>query len=323
MARNIHPLLQREEMIFTPPDVAGKRILVTGSRGSIGTQVGDRLKELGAIVEGFDVADGFDVSDLATCMELISKFRPDAIVHLAAEKYATHAESDPYNVVNLNAHGTHYLCSTAQKFGVKTLVAATTCKSIQPETVYGASKLISDRIVLNHGYTVGRFFNVVETAGNVFEIWGDRIKNNQELHVTPCRRYFISTNEAVGFMVHLLGVEPGRYAPFPGEPVLITEMAERFAPGYPTKVLPPRRGDRLVEPLIGNHEAYILKGNLMVIDNPHDHPATDAEDGMLPAFEKAEKENKKAASKPTAKKNAKKPAKTSPAKSKKPKATVR
>jgi FlaA1/EpsC-like NDP-sugar epimerase len=296
MKRNIHKLLQREENIFEAPDVKGMRVLVTGSRGSIGTQVGQRLKELGAIVQGFDVMDGFDVSDLNTCMELISKFKPDAIVHLAAEKYATHAEADPYKVVNLNAHGTHYLCSTAQKFGVKTLVAATTCKSIQPETVYGASKLISDRIVLNHGYTVGRFFNVVETAGNVFEIWGDRMKNDEELLVTPCRRYFISTNEAVSFMVHLLGVESGRYAPFPGKPALITEMAERFAPGYPTRVLPPRRGDRLVEPLIGEHETYELKGNLMVIDNLHDHPASAEEEGMLPAFERQEKTSKNSSS---------------------------
>lgn len=282
MANKAHPLLGREENVFTPPKVAGERILVTGSRGSIGPIACEQLAKLGATVDGFDVADGYDVSDLATCMELIHKFKPTAIIHLAAEKYATLAEAEPFKVVNLNAHGTHYLCNTAKKFGVKTLVAATTCKSIEPETVYGASKLISDRIVLNHGYTVGRFFNVIESAGNVFEIWGDRIKKNKELHVTPCRRYFISVNEAVGFIIHLLGVQPGRYAPYPGEPIEMKEMAKRFAPGYPTKLYPPRRGDRLVEPLIGKHEKYQLKKNLMVIDNPHDHLAEKEEINMLP-----------------------------------------
>jgi FlaA1/EpsC-like NDP-sugar epimerase len=282
MEAAVHPLLLRQEHIFSTPKVKGKRILVTGSRGSIGTMVSERLSKLGANVSGFDVVDGFDVSDLATCMDIIAEFRPEAIIHLAAEKYATSAEQDPYKVVNLNAHGTHYLCSTARKFGVRQLVAATTCKAIEPETVYGASKLISDRIVLNHGYSVGRFFNVIESAGNVFEIWGDRVKKGLDLHVTPCRRYFISVNEAVSFITYLLAVGPGRYAPFPGEPVLMTDMVKRFAPKARIKVRPPRRGDRLVEPLIGKHESYKLKDNLMVIDNPHDHPARKEEAHMSP-----------------------------------------
>lgn len=277
MSGSIHPLLGRAEAKFPEPKVKGKRVLVTGSRGSIGSMACEKLDKLGAIVEGFDVIDGYDLTDLATCMELVHAFKPDAILHLAAVKYATSAEEEPFKVVNLNAHGTHYLCSTAQKFGIKKVVAATTCKSVEPETVYGASKLISDRIVLNHGYTVGRFFNVIESAGNVFEIWENRIKDKKELHVTPCRRYFISANEAVGFILHLLDVKPGRYAPFPGESIEIKEMARRFAPGYPTKTFPPRRGDRLIEPLVGKHEEYKLMGNLMIIDNPHDHLATKEE----------------------------------------------
>lgn len=287
MPGKIHPLLHRKENIFAPPKVAGERILVTGSNGSIGSRVCDLLSNLGATVQGFDVNEGFDVTNLATCMELIHKFKPTMIIHLAAEKYATSAEADPYKVVNLNAHGTHYLCSTAQKFGVKKLIGATTCKSIEPETVYGASKLISDRIVLNHGYTVGRFYNVIESAGNVFEIWNEKMKKKEELSVTTCRRYFISVNEAVSFITHLLDEKPGRYAPFPGDPVQMVDMAERFAPGYPVKVYPPRRGDRLAEPLIGKHETYKLKGKLMVIDNPHDHLARKDEKDMLPTRDDA------------------------------------
>lgn len=184
--------------------------------------------------------------------------------------------------MNLNAHGTHYLCSTAKRFGVQKLVAATTCKAIEPETVYGASKLISDRIVLNHDFTVARFFNVIESAGNVFEIWEDRKKKALDLYVTPCFRFFISVDEAVSFITHLLMLPPGRYAPYPGDPIEMTTMVQRFAPGYPFKVVPPRRGDRLVEPLIGRHESYRLEGNLMVIHNPHDHLATSDEAGMVP-----------------------------------------
>ena len=60
----VHPLLQREESIFAPPKVAGQRILVTGSNGSIGKKVSEKLTELGAKVYGFDVDEGYDVTDL-------------------------------------------------------------------------------------------------------------------------------------------------------------------------------------------------------------------------------------------------------------------
>jgi hypothetical protein len=62
----------------------------------------------------------------------------------------------------------------------------------------------------------------------------------------------------------------------------MTEMVKRFAPGYPVKQRPPRRGDRLAEPLIGKHETYKLDDNLMIIDNPHDHPAKKEEKHMIP-----------------------------------------
>lgn len=149
-------------------------------------------------------------------------------------------------MADLNIHGTHYVCSRAAEHGVRNVIVASTCKAIEPETVYGASKLVAERIALNLGYTVARFFNVIDSAGNVFEIWRQRIAEGAPLPVTPCKRYFVSGREAVAYVVHLLGRPAGRrYAPYPGDPIDVADMATRFAgAGYPVVDVPPRRGDR-------------------------------------------------------------------------------
>jgi UDP-N-acetylglucosamine 4,6-dehydratase len=258
---------------------------VTGSSGSIGVRVCARLEGLGAVVRGFDLDGGLDVTNIHLCEYALRDFRPAYVVHLAAHKYATSAEAIPYDVANLNIHGTHYICERAAEHGVSNVIVASTCKAITPETVYGASKLVAERIALNFGFTVGRFFNVMDSAGNVFEIWQRRMELKQPLLVTPCRRYFITGREAVDYIVHLLGRPAGRrYAPWPGKPIEMTDMVQRFAPaGYPVEHVAPRRGDRVAEPLHGDHETYeTVDDVLMEISSPHDHPAAYTEDAVAP-----------------------------------------
>ena len=269
----IHPLLGREEFLLPAPDIAGERILVTGSSGSIGKAVCERIGELGGDVRGFDIEEGLDVTNIHLCEYVLREFKPGYVIHLAAHKYATTAEDDPDEVANLNVHGTHYVCSRAEAHGVRNVLVASTCKAVEPETVYGSSKLIAERIALNSGYTVARFFNVIDSAGNVFAIWRERMEAGLPLEVTPCTRYFISGEEAVSYLVHLLGRPGGaRYAPFPGEAITTMELSRWFAGAdYPVTEIPARRGDRLVEPLHGSRETFeLLDESLMVIENAHD-----------------------------------------------------
>jgi FlaA1/EpsC-like NDP-sugar epimerase len=238
--------------------------------------VADRIEELGGSVRGFDIEEGLDVTNIHLCEYVLREFKPAYVIHLAAHKYATTAEDLPYEVADLNVHGTHYICSRAKAHGVKNVLVASTCKAIQPETVYGASKLIAERIALNSGFTVARFFNVIDSAGNVFAIWRERMAAGLPLEVTPCARYFITGDEAVSYLVHLLGRPAGRYAPFPGDSITTLELSRRFAGAdYPVVHVPPRRGDRLVEPLLGARESYeLLEDSLMAIENEHDARST-------------------------------------------------
>jgi hypothetical protein len=62
-------------------------------------------------------------------------------------------------------------------------------------------------------------------------------------------------------------------------------MAARFAPDYPIEFRPPRRGDRLIEPLVGQHETFeLVDGKLMIVGSPHDMTVTD-ETLMSPSHE--------------------------------------
>ena len=87
-----------------------------------------------------------------------------------------------WNTLNINTIGTYNLLSCINE-NTKILLTST-CKSANPEVVYGASKLIAERMVLNSGGSVSRFFNVVETSGNVFSIW-DSIAEDKAIDVAP------------------------------------------------------------------------------------------------------------------------------------------
>ena len=123
------------------------------------------------------------------------------------------------------------------------VVTASTCKACEPETAYGASKLVAERVTLNAGGSVARFYNVVESSGNVFEIWSE-LDPSEPLEVTPCRRYFISLAEAVSLVVWTAILPPARYGFDPGQaagdarrrgrPLSRPRRSARFLPGAET-----------------------------------------------------------------------------------------
>jgi FlaA1/EpsC-like NDP-sugar epimerase len=262
--------------------LAGKRVLVTGAAGSIGGAAARLLSPVAHVVatdkhSGDRAVDVTLENEVASVME---EERPDVVLHLAAAKSAPDAERDPMSALEVNVLGTRNVLAYAPS-GSR-VVTASTCKACEPETAYGASKLVAERVTLNAGGSVARFYNVVESSGNVFELWAE-LSPDEPLLVTPCRRYFISLAEAVSVVIWAAVLSPARYGFDPGTPRQMRNVAAALYPGRAVKSIPPRRGDRLAEPLAAAHEQVeqdAVPGLLRIV-GAHDLAATDGR--MAPA----------------------------------------
>lgn len=257
----MHELLGRPPLEFPPPTITGKTILVTGAEGFIGQRVCAQLRKQGARVYSVDHPD-WDILG-PEFIGLVLASEPDAIIHLAAHKYAPLGEEKPYEVADLNIRGTHAVIEAAAEVGAR-VVLASTCKAADPSTAYGASKLIAERIALNAGGVVIRLVNVLGSSGSVLPIWSE-IPDGDPLPLTPCYRMWMTPGEAVGILLAGLNLVPGRYAPNvpPAEHVQL--LARRAHAGRDVRIVPYRRGDRPVERLLGENQAARSEGPLLRI----------------------------------------------------------
>lgn len=256
--------------------LAGRRVLITGAEGSIGSAVAGILGDVAEVVatdkhSGNPAVDVRVESDVAAALREAS---PEIIFHLAAAKSAPDGERDPMSALEVNVLGTRNVLAHAPE-GCH-VVTASTCKACEPETAYGASKLVAERVTLNAGGSVARFYNVVESSGNVFETWA-QLDPSEPISVTPCRRYFISLAEAVSLVVWTAILPPARYGFDPGTAREMHDVAADLYPDRTLRSIPPRRGDRVVEPLAARHEQVEQDAlpALLRIVGAHDLAATD------------------------------------------------
>ena len=225
--------------------------------------------------DGWDVLvtdlETADVRDPAGIAVAVEGFEPDVVFHLAAWKEAGAGELDPAGACLVNAIGTANVVDAASAVGAR-VVLASTCKACDPETAYGASKLIAERIVLNAAGSVVRFYNIPECGGetgNVFDLW-ESLPVSEPIPFTDCWRWFITAKQAVFTLVAAAHAGPGRFAPRPTQRHM-REVAESLYPGRELVEVPRRRGDRAVEPLHAACERILDRPDFMVrIVSPHD-----------------------------------------------------
>lgn len=242
-------------------DFKGK-ILVTGGNGSIGNGLKKRLPK--AI---FTDIEDLDVTNEEIVKEKLNSIKPDVIINIAGAKHAPLGEVDIEETLNVNTLG---VINILKHKGNAKLIQCSTCKSANPETVYGSTKLISERLVLNSGGVIARFFNVVETSGNVFELW----KEQTVIKVaTECYRHFISLDEACGLLMKCLTLPSGRYLVNSPELRNMKDIANICYPNIDKEIIPPRRGDRITEVFLATNETIekvLENGSLIKVNCTHD-----------------------------------------------------
>lgn len=241
------------------------RILVTGAAGSVG-------QALLAALRGHEVAahdeDTMDVRVPSAVAAAYRAHRPSLVYHLAAVKYAPDAEIDPVRAAQVNVGGTVHVVRQAELCGAH-VVTASTCKACDPETVYGATKLIAERVTLAAGGSVARFYNVPESSGNVFALWR-ALPPHEPIPVAPCTRYFMPLEAAVALLLRAAALPPGLYTSDPGSARQMHEVAREIYPHRATAAVPPRRGDRLVEPRHAASERLVpLGGGVEQVESVH------------------------------------------------------
>lgn len=248
-------------------------ILVTGAAGSVGRALAKQLPRA-HLTDSAWYDRHLDVTDREDVEQWVVASNPSTIYHLAGAKHAPQGERDPAHVAAVNITGTLNVLSAAAVVGAR-VVMASTCKACDPETAYGASKLIAERAVLNAGGVVVRYFNIPESDGNVFRLW-ESLPGTEPIPWTDCWRFFVSMQESVELTIAASTYPSGRYAPKPGWARHMHDVAMDLYPRRELMQVPLRRGDRYREPLCAASETTREVNGHLQVTSPHDPAADEA-----------------------------------------------
>lgn len=238
---------------------AGKRLLITGAAGSIGSALCMKLADLGcahlAMLDQFDhgllnivervrrQAPGLqttevlcDIRDSGRLEAWLRRIQPDVVIHSAALKHVHLGERHPIECVLTNLVGVRNVASVAAAAGVGHFVLISSDKAAAPTCVMGATKRLAELYL--HGFQLEndtsmrmksvRFGNVLGSQGSVLPRFDAQIEAGGPLEIThpDMERYFMSSDEAVGLILSVTALEQeqGSYFMEMGEPVSIVEL---------------------------------------------------------------------------------------------------
>jgi len=291
-------LLPRDAISFDREEVhrlvTGRRILVTGAAGSIGSEIARQVAgHAPASLVLLDINENelyflvrqlqelypqlplssivADIRDQDRLMRVGKEHKPQYVFHAAAHKHVPLMEDSPEEAIKNNVFGTQNVARMADTCGAERFVLISTDKAVHPSSVMGASKRLAEMVIRDiaahsrTAFTAVRFGNVLGSAGSVVPLFKQQIQRGGPVTVThpDCTRYFMTIPEAVGLVV-LAGL--GGYGELcildMGAPVRIAELAANMitmAGLVPGKDIPIvytglRPGEKIEETLLSEEE---------------------------------------------------------------------
>jgi perosamine synthetase len=263
----LEDLLGRSRIVFNGGSedlrecYAGKRILITGGAGSIGSELvrqmarlkPERLlmldKDENSLYEmGLQIREEYNgelvqlvanVRDRGRMQRIFDEYRPHVVFHAAAYKHVSMMELEPCEAVLNNIIGSRNVIELSEKFHADRFVMISTDKAVNPTSVMGATKRVAEMIVRRQALQNGttrfccvRFGNVLGSRASVVPLFERRIAEKKNIQVThpEVKRYFMTIPEAVQLVIKAgtLGMEGETFALDMGDPIKIIDLAREM-----------------------------------------------------------------------------------------------
>jgi len=274
-----------KESLTAVSTLTGSDILITGGTGSFGKafirQLLDHHDPARVVVFSRDELKQYEVRQLFNDDSRLRWFLGDVrdvdrlrramhgveyVVHAAALKQVDTAEYNPFEYVRTNIAGSQNVVEAAIDAGVRKVVALSTDKASSPINLYGATKLVADKLFVsaNHyaahhdtRFAVVRYGNVMGSRGSVIPFFEKLAAQGKSLPITDKRmtRFWISLPAAVRFVVDSFDLMAGGELYVPRIPSMrVLDLASAVAPDAPTHEIGIRPGEKLHEEMISPEE---------------------------------------------------------------------
>ena len=255
-------LLGRKEVQLDRSSISqyiyGKRVLVTGAGGSIGSELVrncltfdpdllilldqsehnlfkiEKECEQSKHPVSFQPILG-DIRDKTLLQRVFSSFNPDVVFHAAAYKHVPMQEDHPWEAILTNIQGTLNLIDAAEDYNVNRFVLVSTDKAVNPTNIMGATKRVAEKLIQsksidsNVKFMAVRFGNVIGSSGSVIPTFQEQIRNGGPITITNpnMQRYFMSISEAAQLILQAgaMGTGGEIYVLDMGKPVNIQNIA--------------------------------------------------------------------------------------------------
>lgn len=303
---DVEDLLGREEVNLNTKQIESfikdKVVLITGAAGSIGSELSRQTAkfspnllllldqdETGIFNISKELESNFsdlkiqsliaDIRDKEKISKIFEKFQPKIVFHAAAYKHVPLMEENPDEAVKNNIFGTENLASASLKQGVEKFILISTDKAVNPTSVMGVTKRVSEMICQaynqkNHTKFISvRFGNVLNSRGSVIPTFREQIKRGGPVEVThrDMKRYFMLTSEACLLVMQAGAMGQGGevFVLDMGKPIKIWDLAKEmirlsgFEPDKDIAIvfIGTRPGEKLFEEMLTAEEGTIATQN--------------------------------------------------------------
>ncbi len=274
MKKNLNPIVTKE--------LRNKVVLITGGAGSIGSEIAKTiLKYPVKSVRILDINEHalfklkrtindnrlkFLLGDILNKdrVEMAMNYA-DIVINAAAIKNIEISEFNPIETIDVNINGVVNLIQTSLRTKPKKFLNISTDKVADASTLYGTTKQLGERLTSWAGahiqstkFASVRLGNVMETRGNVFEIWKEEAENNLPLSITDPKmeRYYFHVNEAVDFILNcIVKMKQGEIFIPKMKSYKMIDLASKYSKKY--KIIGLRQGEKLNEILMTETEKQI------------------------------------------------------------------